>query len=228
MTPGQRRWVFLAAMAALAAFYLWGLTGLPGFGNYPGPYGNIINRVAVPQTNATGVVSAVNFEYRGFDTLGEEFILFIAATGVSLVLRQLRGEREGPARDEALDRRVPATTDAVRMACLVMVGPTVVMGWYLASHAQTSPSGGFQGGVLLATAFILIYLAGQFLVFERFSPVRHHRRRRGGGSGRLRRDRHQRDGYGPGLPHELSPAGFRRRRRELVRHHRADQLLRGR
>jgi multicomponent Na+:H+ antiporter subunit B len=171
VTPGQRRWAFLAAMAALAAFYLWGLTGLPGFGDYPGPYGNIINRVAVPQTNATGVVSAVNFEYRGFDTLGEEFILFIAATGVSLVLRHLRGEREGPARDEAPERRVPATTDAVRMACLVMVGPTVVMGWYLASHAQTSPSGGFQGGVLLATAFILIYLAGQFLVFERFSPV---------------------------------------------------------
>ena len=171
MTPGQRRWVFLAAMAALAAFYLWGLTGLPGFGNYPGPYGNIINRVAVPQTNATGVVSAVNFEYRGFDTVGEEFILFIAATGVSLVLRQLRGERDRPARDEALDRRVPSTADAVRMVSLVMVGPTVVMGWYLASHAQTSPSGGFQGGVVLATAFILIYLAGQFLVFERFSPV---------------------------------------------------------
>ena len=61
MTPGQRRWIFLAGAAGLAAFYLWGLTGLPGFGNYPGPYGDIINRVAVAQTNATGVVSAVNF-----------------------------------------------------------------------------------------------------------------------------------------------------------------------
>ena len=59
MTPGQRRWIFLAGAAGLAAFYLWGLTGLPGFGNYPGPYGDIINRVAVAQTNATGVVSAV-------------------------------------------------------------------------------------------------------------------------------------------------------------------------
>lgn len=171
MTPRQRRWVFLAGMAALAAFYLWGLKGLPGFGNYPGPYGNIINRIAVPQTNATGVVSAVNFEYRGFDTVGEEFILFIAATGVSLVLRPLRAERERPPRDEALDRRGPATTDAVRMAGLVMTGPTVVMAWYLASHAQTTPSGGFQGGVVLATAFVLIYLAGQFLTFKRFSPV---------------------------------------------------------
>jgi multicomponent Na+:H+ antiporter subunit B len=171
VTPGQRRWVFLAAMAALAAFYLWGLTGLPGFGHYPGPYGNIINRVAVPQTNATGVVSAVNFEYRGFDTVGEEFILFIAATGVSLALRHLRGERERPEEDEAVDRDPAATSDAVRMASLLLVGPIVVMGWYLASHAQTTPSGGFQGGVVLATAFILIYLAGQFLIFERFSPV---------------------------------------------------------
>ena len=171
MTPGQRRWVFLAGMAALAAFYLWGLKGLPGFGNYPGPYGNIINRIAVSQTKATGVVSAVNFEYRGFDTVGEEFILFVAAAGVSLVLRPLRAERERPPRDETADRRVPATTDAVRMVSLLMTGPIVVMAWYLASHAQSTPSGGFQGGVVLATAFVLIYLAGQFLTFKRFSPV---------------------------------------------------------
>ena len=95
MTPGQRRWVFLAAMAALAAFYLWGLTGLPGFGNYPGPYGNIINRVAVAQTNATGVVSAVNFEYRGFDTPGRGVHSLHRRHRGGLVLRQLRGEREG-------------------------------------------------------------------------------------------------------------------------------------
>ena len=66
---------------------------------------------------------------------------------------------------------MPATTDAVRMVSLLMTGPIVVMAWYLASHAQTTPSGGFQGGVVLATAFVLIYLAGQFLTFKRFSPV---------------------------------------------------------
>jgi multicomponent Na+:H+ antiporter subunit B len=125
----------------------------------------------VGQTNATGVVSAINFEYRGFDTVGEEFILFIAATGVATVLRRLRDERARPARDEAADRDVPSTSGAVAQVALILTGPTLVMGWYLASHAQTSPSGGFQGGVVLATAFILIYLAGQFLAFERFSPV---------------------------------------------------------
>jgi multicomponent Na+:H+ antiporter subunit B len=81
MTPGQRRAVFLIGMAGLAAFFIWGLLGLPGFGHYPGPYGFIINRVALRQTHATGTVSAVNFDYRAFDTLGEEFILFTAAIG---------------------------------------------------------------------------------------------------------------------------------------------------
>ena len=171
MTASQRRWVFLAAMGGFLAFYLWGLMGLPGFGNYPGPYGDIINAIAVAQTHATGVVSAVNFEYRSFDTLGEEFILFIAATGVATVLRHLREEHDTSAVDEAKNREVPATSDAVRAVTLALIGPTIVVGWYLASHAQTSPSGGFQGGIVLATAFILVYLAGQFIVFKRLSPV---------------------------------------------------------
>ena len=175
MKPAQRRWVFLIGLAGLVAFYLWGLAGLPGFGHYPGPYGFVINRIAVAQTKATGVVSTVNFEYRGFDTVGEEFILFAAAAGMSVVLRRLRGERERererPAVDEATDREVPETSSAVRMVALLFTGPVVVLGWWLASHAQTNPSGGFQGGVILATAFILVYLAGEFLIFKRFSPV---------------------------------------------------------
>jgi multicomponent Na+:H+ antiporter subunit B len=171
MTPAVRRWVFLAGAAGLAAFYLWGLTGLPGFGDYPGPYGDIINRIAVAQTNATGVVSAVNFEYRGFDTVGEEFILFASAIGVATVLRHLRGEQERPPHDETMNRNVPATSDAVRMVSLLLVGPIFLMGWFLVLHAQTSPSGGFQGGVVLATSFMLIYLAGEYLVFKRISPI---------------------------------------------------------
>ena len=172
MTAAVRKWLFFAGLAGLMAFFLWGVTRLPGFGNYPGPYGFIINHVAVGQTHATGVVSAVNFEYRGFDTVGEEFILFIAATGVAMVLRRLRNEQDqNPARDEALDRAASQTSDAVKYGALLFAGPAVLLGWYLGSHAQTSPSGGFQGGVVLATAFVMIYLAGEFLIFRRFSPV---------------------------------------------------------
>ena len=126
--------------------------------------------MAVASTNATDVVSAVNFEYRGFDTVGEESILFVAATGMAVVLRHLR-ERQQDEDDPTADWAIPPASDAVRLVALLFTGPVVVMGCFLASHAQTSPSGGFQGGVVLVTAFILIYLSGEFLLFRRISPA---------------------------------------------------------
>ncbi len=82
MTPSARRWVFLVGAGRAGRLLLCGACpGCRASVDYPGPYGFIINRVTVAQTNATGVVSAVNFEYRGFDTVGEEFILFAAVAG---------------------------------------------------------------------------------------------------------------------------------------------------
>ena len=88
-----------------------------------------------------------------------------------MVLRRLRGEREEPPLDEASDRDLPPTSEAVRVVALLFTGPVVLLGWWLASHAQANPSGGFQGGVVLATAFALLYLSGEFWVFRRLSPV---------------------------------------------------------
>lgn len=168
MSPRQRLILFFAGMAGLLACLGWAIAGLPGFGNYPGPYGPAILHDAVHQTNATGVVSAVNFSYRGFDTVGEEFILFTAVAGLSVVLRRLRGERESEPLDNS---NKPPTPASVRIPALIFAGPTVLIGWWLASHAQTNPSGGFQGGVVLASALVLIYLAGEFIAFRRLSPV---------------------------------------------------------
>jgi multicomponent Na+:H+ antiporter subunit B len=170
MTPAQRRWMVLAGLAGLVACYVWAFKGLPGFGRYPGPYGPVILHAVIEQTNATGVVSAVNFAYRGIDTVGEEFILFTAAAGMAVVLRALRGERERPPAEQAMERTAAHTSAAVRTPALLFVGPAVLLGWWLASHAQTSPSGGFQGGVVLASGFILVYLSGEFLAFKRFTP----------------------------------------------------------
>ena len=116
------------------------------------------------------MVSAVNFDYRGFDTVGEEFILFAAATGVATVLRHLRAEQQESPADGRPATPGDGASEAVRLACWLFAGPTVLIGWFLATHAQTSPSGGFQGGVILATAFLLIYLGGELVTFRRISP----------------------------------------------------------
>ena len=61
--------------------YCYAALNLPPWGDYRGPYGDVIARLAVYERHATDTVNAINYDYRGFDTLGEEFILFTAVLG---------------------------------------------------------------------------------------------------------------------------------------------------
>ena len=161
---------FLASVATFFALYLWGLRGLPAFGHYRGPYGDVLNRVAVYERHATDVVTAVNFDYRGFDTLGEEFILFASVLGAMLLLRKQREEDKSEVeQDKTVERNPPPPSDAVRVLTLALVGPLVLFGLYIVTHGQLTPGGGFQGGVILATAPLLVYLAGDFETFKRIT-----------------------------------------------------------
>jgi multicomponent Na+:H+ antiporter subunit B len=162
MTLRVRRVVFLVAGGILAGLLTWGFGALPRFGAYQGVYGKILNQLSVPQRHITDVVTAVNFDYRGFDTLGEEFIFFAAVLGVVLILRADRGEGPGEITDYAAGRAVPPTSDAVRVVGLGLTPPTVLFGIYVVAHGHLTPGGGFQGGVILATGVLLIYLAGEF------------------------------------------------------------------
>ncbi|MGH2873678.1 MAG: hydrogen gas-evolving membrane-bound hydrogenase subunit E [Solirubrobacteraceae bacterium] len=80
MSRRARTILFAAAAATIAAGLVWAVTGLPASGDYHGVYGLTLQHVALAQRHATNLVSAVTFDYRGFDTLGEEFILFVSAT----------------------------------------------------------------------------------------------------------------------------------------------------
>jgi multicomponent Na+:H+ antiporter subunit B len=46
----------------------------------------------------------------------------------------------------------------------------VLFGIYVGAHGQLTPGGGFQGGVVLATVPLLIYLAGNLRVFHKIVP----------------------------------------------------------
>lgn len=165
---------FLLSAGAFAGLYLWGLKGLPAVGHYRGPYGDVLNRVATYERHVTDVVTAVNFDYRGFDTLGEEFILFMSVIGGTVLLRRQRREekREGSDQnlaDESPERQAPELSDATRVLALGLVGPLVVFGLYIVAHGQLTPGGGFQGGVVLATAPLLVYLAGDLHKFKQIT-----------------------------------------------------------
>jgi multicomponent Na+:H+ antiporter subunit B len=167
----SRGWLFLISALGLGAFFLWGLLGLPALGNYQGPYGDIINSVAVGERHVTNTVTAVNFDYRGTDTIGEEFILFVSVAGCALLLRQQRNEERSEEEEvHASEGVIRGTSAGVKTPALLLAIPCALFGWYVIAHGQLTPGGGFQGGVIAASAAVFVYLAGEYLAFRTMNP----------------------------------------------------------
>jgi len=174
MNPRIRLGIFLVGAGVFLAIFVAGLTGLHPVGYAEGlpaeAYGNLVNAITVPERHITDAVTAVNFDVRGFDTLGEEYIMFASVLGVLLLLRRQPDERDGPPIDKRPGRRIPTASDAVRILSASLVGPVFIFGVYIVVHGQVSPGGGFQGGVILAAAPLLIYLSGEFASLRKLAP----------------------------------------------------------
>jgi multicomponent Na+:H+ antiporter subunit B len=153
--------VFLPSLGIFAALLAWGLAGLPDFGHYAGPYGYLLNRVVVPERHMTNVVTAVVFDYRGFDTLGEEFILFGAVTGVVLLLR-------GNERPDTSKLADAIDSDMVRVVGVLALGAALLVGLWIVAFGFVTPGGGFQGGVIVAGAALLVFLVSSYRDWEPF------------------------------------------------------------
>lgn len=167
MTTPWRLGLFSAGAIGMAILYILAIARMPR--PHESRYAHWMNVLAQPQQHIRDVVTAVNFDYRGFDTLGEEFILFVSVTGAIVLLREVYEKKKEEQIDAISPGRVVAPTDAVRVWTLAATGPTVLFGIYVVIHGQLTPGGGFQGGVILATAPLLVYLAENFEIFKRIT-----------------------------------------------------------
>lgn len=162
--------VFAIAAAGLCVALGVAFGGLPAFGTKTSVYASLLNRLSVPQRHATDVVAAVSFDYRGIDTLFEEFILFAAVAGVSVLLRPLADEARGVPEDQAPNRRIPRPSPTVGLLGVVLSPVLVMFGLETVTHGQISPGGGFQGGLVLASALFVVYVVTDYVTVERFRP----------------------------------------------------------
>jgi multicomponent Na+:H+ antiporter subunit B len=163
-------WLFALAGAGIAAVLVIGFRGLPDFGDYHGVYGRVIDGVGVTVRHGTDLITALNFDIRAFDTLGEEFILFASVLGIVLILRQLRGEQEAPNQEETEEHRFARASAALRALALGLIPSIVVVGVYIVVHGQITPGGGFQGGVILAAAPLGAFIAGRYVRMKAIAP----------------------------------------------------------
>ena len=100
--------------------------------------------------------------YRGFDTLGESCVLFLAVTSVMMLL--LRDEKNTDGRD----LRRMAQEDAIQRehqdvilkeAGEILIPFIFLFAIYVLLNGETSPGGGFSGGTILGAGLILFSAA---------------------------------------------------------------------
>ncbi len=170
MSRTARLLLFAVSGTAFAVVMIYGLAGLPDFGHYHGVYGRVINGIGVTERHATDLVTGLNFDFRAFDTLGEEFILFGSVLGIVLILREMRGEHQRPRREESDEHSFGDASEALRALAMLLIPGLIAIGVYIVVHGQLTPGGGFQGGLILAAAPLAVLLAGRYMRMKIVAP----------------------------------------------------------
>ncbi len=103
------------------------------------------------------VVTAVLGSFRGYDTLGEVFVVFTACIGVLFLLGAKRGPRSAACRpslgsSDLHHHLIPKVINQLLVPFIVLFG------LYVQFHGEYGPGGGFQAGAIVATGFILYAL----------------------------------------------------------------------
>lgn len=125
-------------------------------------------------TGAVNIITGIILDYRGFDTLGESHVLFIAVCTV-LMLLSIKGEkdRDRQLQRDAYDRHFEPRHDEILQSCTRILCPlTLIFGLYIIANGHLSPGGGFSGGAVLGGGLILYQNAFGYHKVERFFTYR--------------------------------------------------------
>ena len=83
-------------ITVLAVFLFSSVAYLPDFGSFENKAVALhYLRNGLVLTGSANIVNAIVWDFRGYDTMGEETVLFAAAMGVYLIIRRKRYERGG-------------------------------------------------------------------------------------------------------------------------------------
>jgi multicomponent Na+:H+ antiporter subunit B len=106
------------------------------------------------EIGSANIVTAVVLAYRGIDTMCELAILFAAASVAGMVL----SPATRPGGHTGSKPSAPAGL-VLRAGSDLLFPLLLTVGFYIVAHGHLTPGGGFQGGVVLAAAFFVSFLA---------------------------------------------------------------------
>lgn len=111
-------------------------------------------------TGSLNLITAVLYDYRAFDSLGESIVIFGAVSGIVLILSR----KTLPVSSKGLSFIVKRTLG-------IMTPFIALFGFYVITHGHLSPGGGFQGGVIVASISIIFNIVyGSAFDYRHYSP----------------------------------------------------------
>jgi multicomponent Na+:H+ antiporter subunit B len=101
------------------------------------------------KTGSANIITSIVVNYRGFDTLGEVTVLFLAATGLGALLYRKKSE----------NRSLQNASVIVKTGARILFPLIIILGVYVFVHGHLTPGGGFQGGAIIASGFLLMFMS---------------------------------------------------------------------
>ena len=154
------QWIPLLVTVAVAGLLGYGTFDLPPLGDPAAPANTHVAPryidLAEVETGVPNMVTAVLASYRGYDTLGELVVIFTAGLGVVLLLG-LQGAGTGSHAGGEGETRMTHHV-ILRVVAKLIIPFILLFALYVQFHGESGPGGGFQAGVLFATALILYAL----------------------------------------------------------------------
>ena len=141
--------------AVLVAILLTTVMSMPGFGEEDNPINNEVSdrylEYGAEDTGSENVVTAMIIGYRGFDTLGESCVLFLAVAAVMiLLLRDRKNTSELEVRQIERDEAEAMSHEdlILKQVAWVLIPFIFLFAIYVLLNGETSPGGGFSGGTI--------------------------------------------------------------------------------
>ena len=144
--------------AAFALYYNFSL--MPQYQGLTEGLSNYIINSGLRDTGSLNLITAVLYDYRAFDSLGESTVIFAAVSGIVLILSR-----------KMLPVSSKGLSFIVKRSLGIMTPFIALFGFYVITHGHLTPGGGFQGGVILASISIIFSIVyGSAFDYRRYSP----------------------------------------------------------
>jgi multicomponent Na+:H+ antiporter subunit B len=153
----------ISVVAVITLIMIYATFDKPRFGDPKAPVHQHVAPWYIEKTpeyiDIPNVVTAVLGSFRGYDTLGEVFVVFTAGIGVLFLLSARPDKRKGSRRPAAVGEDHGLRHYLVpRVVGRLLIPFILLFGLYVQFHGEYGPGGGFQAGAIVATGIILFAL----------------------------------------------------------------------